>query len=335
MVIDAAVAQEDPATKKPRKWIDAEIARLDPVKDSARIWQLAGCYRTSPAILNMAMAQGFMRLVGPGSGANTISREGKGMVVKQQQRRYEETVLEVWTWYTHDPDSPETIASVERVNKYHDAFRAKYPQAILDAAQYTYTICVMACEPHRVYQRFGLPGFSEKVQQAAYHHWAGVAKHFRIGDTPGVDVPADFQGMLDYMAKFEREHYSSSPQSRIVAESLIQQYTDRWYPRLLRDFGRTVVLSIATPELLAVHRIKPPSALARTLVRRGLALLITLQEKVAADPTDIAPVKEHFSQHQEDQPLNRHVLEAIEIFNASLAGAVPSRVESGSDGRRV
>lgn len=318
MALDVSETIEHIDDRKPRKWIDAEIARLDAVKDCTRIWQLASCYRTSPAILNMAMAQGFMRLVGPGSGANTIAREGKGLVVQQQQRRYEETVLEVWTWYTHDPDSAETIASVERVNKYHDAFRAKFPEAILDRAQYTYTICVMACEPHRVFQRFGLPGFSEKVQTAAYHHWCGVAKHFRIGDEPGIDLPDSFQGMLDYMTMFEREHYTSSPQSRIVAESLIQQYTDRWYPRPLRDFGRTVVLSLATPELLAVHNIKQPSHFAKTMIRRGLGLLVSLQAKFAPDPTEIAPVKAHFSVHQNDKPLNRHVLEAIDLFNASV-----------------
>lgn len=276
---------------------------------------LASCYRTSPAILNMAMVQGFMRLVGPSSGANTLSREGKGMVVQQQQRRYEETVLEVWTWYTHDPDSPEKIASIERVNKYHDAFRARFPEAILDSAQYTYTICVMACEPHRAYQRFGLKGFNRKVQLAAYHHWSGVARHFRIGDEAGVDLPDSFQGMLDYMSIFENTHFSHSPQGRIVAESLIQQYTDRWYPRWLRDVGRMVVLSIATPELLAVHDLNPPPTLARILIRRSLGLIITLQEKLAPDPIDIAPIREHFLVHQNDQPLNKHVLEAIEKFS--------------------
>jgi hypothetical protein len=319
MAMNTAGVLDEVASKKQRKWIDAEIARLDPVKDCTRIWQLAACYRTSPAILNMAMAQGFMRLVGPGSGANTISRDGKGLVVRQQQRRYEETVLEVWTWNTHDPDSQETIASVERVNKYHDAYRAKYPDAILDAAQYTYTICIIACEPHRVFQRFGLPGFSKKVQEAAYHHWSGVAKHFRIGDVPGIDLPDSFQGMLDYMTMFERDHYTSSPQSRIVAESLMQQYTDRWYPKPLRGFGRTVVLSLATPELLRVHNLKQPSPFMRTLIRRGLGLLVTLGEKIAPDPTDMAPIKEHFSVHQDDRPLNRHVLEAIDQFNAAAS----------------
>lgn len=298
--------------EKPRKWIDAEIEMLDPEVDSARIWQLGNAYRTNPMILNMAVCQGFLRLVGPGSGARTLVRAGKGKVVLHQQRRIEGTMREVWTWYlgegAHDPRVRE---SVERVNRQHDAWAGKYPEAILDVRQYTYTICVLAAEPHRVMQRLGLPGFSATEQRAAHRHWSQIAGLFRIGSEPGVPVPADFVGMLAFLADFERTDYSTAPESSVAAEALLQQFCDRWFPRPLHGLGRALVLSIATPELLAVHGLTAPRPLVARALRRTLRTLITVQSRWAPDPVEPAPILAAFGEPHPESPMGGRLKAAL------------------------
>jgi hypothetical protein len=298
--------------EKPRKWINAEIEALDPDVDHARIWQLGNAYRTSPMILNMAVCQGFLRLVGPASGARTLVRGGTGKVVLHQQRRIEHTMREVWIWYTgegaHDPRVRE---SVERVNKQHDAWAGKYPDAILDVRQYTNTICIMAAEPHRVMQRLGLPGFSAKEQRAAYRHWSEIAQLFRIGSDQGVPLPADFDGMLDFLADFERKDYSTGPESNVVAEALLQQFSDRWFPRPLHGLGRGLVLSIATPDLLAVHGLKAPRPLVARTLRWALRTLITVGQRWAPDPVELAPIPAAFSEPLPETPMGGRLKAAL------------------------
>jgi hypothetical protein len=298
--------------EKPRKWIDAEIEALDPDVDHARIWQLGNAYRTSPMILNMAVCQGFLRLVGPGSGARTLVRGGTGKVVLHQQRRIEHTMREVWTWYlgegAHDP---RVRQSVERVNRQHDAWAAKYPDAILDVRQYTNTICILAAEPHRVMQRLGLPGFSVKEQRAAHRHWSQIAGLFRIGSDQGVPVPADFDGMLAFLADFERNDYSTAPESNVVAEALLQQFCDRWFPRPLHGLGRALVLSIATPELLAVHGLTAPRPLVARTLRRTLRTLITVQRRWAPDPVEVAPIRAAFTEPRPETPMGGRLKAAL------------------------
>jgi len=298
--------------EKPRKWIDAEIEALDPDVDHARIWQLGNAYRTSPMILNMAVCQGFLRLVGPGSGARTLVRDGAGKVVQHQQRRIEGTMREVWTWYTsegaHDPRVRE---SVERVNRQHDAWAGKYPDAILDVRQYTYTICILAAEPHRVMQRLGLPGFSAKEQRAAHRHWSQIAGLFRIGSDQGVPVPADFDGMLAFLADFERNDYSTAPESNVVAEAMLQQFCDRWFPRPLHGLGRALVLSLATPDLLAVHGLTAPRPLVVRTLRRTLRTLITVQVRWAPDPVEVAPIRAAFAEPRPETPMGGRLKAAL------------------------
>ncbi|MFI7405615.1 oxygenase MpaB family protein [Streptomyces sp. NPDC049541] len=298
--------------EKPRKWINAEIEALDPDVDHARIWQLGNAYRTSPMILNMAVCQGFLRLVGPGSGARTLVRGGKGKVVLHQQRRIEGTMHAVWTWYlgegAHDPSVRE---SVERVNRQHDAWAGKYPDAILDVRQYTYTMCILAAEPHRVMQRLGLPGFSANEQRAAYRHWSQIAGLFRIGSDQGVPLPADFDGMLAFLADFERNDYSTAPESNVVAEAMLQQFCDRWFPRPLHGLGRALVLSLATPDLLAVHGLKGPRPLVVRTLRRTLRTLITVQVRWAPDPVEVAPIRAAFAEPRPETPMGGRLKAAL------------------------
>jgi hypothetical protein len=306
--------------EKPRKWIDAEIEALDPDVDHARIWQLGNAYRTSPMILNMAVCQGFLRLVGPGSGARTLVRGGTGKVVQHQQRRIEGTMRAVWTWYTgegaHDPRVRETV---EQVNRQHDAWAAKYPEAILDPRQYTYTICIMAAEPHRVMQRLGLPGFSAKEQRAAHRYWSQIGELFRIGSDQGVPVPADFDGMLAFLADFERTDYFTAPESNVAAEAMLQQFCDRWFPRPLHGLGRALVLSLATPDLLAVHGLTAPRPLVARTLRRTLRTLITVQRRWAPDPVEPAPVLAAFGEPHPESPMGGRLKAAL----AGMRGQQP------------
>jgi hypothetical protein len=40
-------------------------------------------------------------------------------------------------------------------------------------------------------------------------------------------LPADFDGMLDFLADFERNDYSTGPESNVNAEAPLQQFCDR------------------------------------------------------------------------------------------------------------
>jgi hypothetical protein len=273
-------------------------------------------------ILNMAVCQGFLRLVAPASGARTLVRGGTGKVVLHQQRRLEHTMREVWIWYTGTgADDPRVRESVERVNKQHDAWAGKYPEAILDVRQYTNTICILAAEPHRVMQRLGLPGFSAKEQRAAYRHWSEIAQLFRIGSEPGVPLPEDFDGMLDFLADFESKDYSTGPESNVVAEALLQQFSDRWFPRPLRGLGRSLVLSIATQDLLAVHGLKAPRPLLARTLRRALRTLITIGQRWAPDPIEPAHIPAAFGDPLPEGPMGGRLKAALSGMKGQQAAA--------------
>lgn len=61
-----------------------------------------------------------------------------------------------------------TRASIDTVNRYHRHFARAYPDAFSLAEEYLYILCVNAMAIHSAVRSLGLPGMSDKQQQATW-----------------------------------------------------------------------------------------------------------------------------------------------------------------------
>jgi hypothetical protein len=79
----------------------------------------------------------------------------------------------------------------------------------------------------------------------------------------------------------------------------------------LHGLGRAFVLSLATPDLLAVHGLTAPRPLVVRTLRRTLRTLITVQLRWAPDPVEPAPIRAAFAEPRPETPMGGRLKAAL------------------------
>jgi hypothetical protein len=276
---------------KPRKWIAKKIASLDPHSDYAEIWKLLVIYRSNDAFMDLLYSITFPNFVVPNHGALAVLREGSGKVFRQGERRMDDTARHILIWSEFGPGHEMTRRSVESLNAMHSFWAKKYPSSFGHNEDYLYTLCYEATLFHRLMQRAGLRGFSEKEQTAAWEFWSRMAPLFRNVETgePISEFPSSFAGCVMFVESFENTRRPPNAYSAQIDETMIQAFSRRHLPKVLRPIGRMLALSLLPEGTLRGLGLRAPSNWVKKICRSGFGLFLTVGDKVLPDPTTSHP----------------------------------------------
>ena len=255
-------------------WDAADRARLEAI---AR--RLPGKF-TPPVgaalVNNLIYAVGFVRVMGEHEGAMATDRHGTGQVHHKGDQRAIATITPMIDWILDGASHPNTVESVARVQRMHDAFAKTYS---FSNETYLHGIAYFTLLFDEIFQMAGADVFSEEEKEALVYHWRTIGGYMRIQN-----MPTTWRGMQGVVRRYEESPDWFGPTEAGIrgAEAIIQQFTDRWFPRALHPVGRTIVRAL-TPEhvLDAVCQPRPPAA-AAWIVRRVFRGYLLVQTKVFA-----------------------------------------------------
>jgi hypothetical protein len=272
------------------KWIAAKIERLDPEVDYEQIWKLSTCYYVDDFMMNFLYTTGFPHFILPPRGGETVSRGGSGKIINEQDKRERDTVGHFWTWFEMGPCHVETRKSLERVNRIHAAIWKRMPGNFSNIDDFVYTMCWIGADMHRLRMRIGLPGFTGNQQIASHRFWYEISTMF-VSEVGPVhqEFPADFNGMLEYMANYEAVEWEYSPEGGLTCEALMQQFANRWFPPGFRWAGRSMILSLLDEPARRVHRLPTPHPLVVKLNELGMKAVLLAKEQLLPDPKITTP----------------------------------------------
>lgn len=281
------------------KWIAREIDRLDPEVDYERIWALTSIYYANRFVLNLLYTTGVAKVLLNSEAAATLVRGGQGPIMVDGQRRQTETIGYFLRWFELGPSHPDTQRSVRQVNTMHAAIARKMPGHFAHHDDYTYTLCILGADQHRVRRRVGLPGLRENQQIATHHFCRDLANLFRVESvadgrfTEKVGAfPADFAGMLDFMSRYEAVGWDKPEDGRAACEALIDQFNHRWLPAPLHPVGRSVILALIGQPWCRVYGLRPPPAAVVRLCEITLRAVVLATERVLPDPRSSYPERQ-------------------------------------------
>ncbi|AVH23727.1 hypothetical protein [Nocardia cyriacigeorgica] len=115
--------------KRGFKWMRAEIERLDPEVDSERIVRLTGCRLLPKSLLvvHLFYTVGFIRFAGPPVSAESVDRDGTGMLYEHGFRRADETMFHLFSWIDDGVSSPTSLESLDYVRNWHSGVARNWP----------------------------------------------------------------------------------------------------------------------------------------------------------------------------------------------------------------
>lgn len=286
--------------KKSYKWIAREIQSLDPHKDYERIWHLMTCYYFGDFMMNFLYTNQFPYYIMPPHVAEAVSRNGSGKLMKQQAKREADTATHFWNWFEYGPSHPVTRESIRRVNAVHAGVAKQVgPGRYKHSYDYTYTLCMLAADYHRLRVRCGLNGYTENEKIAAHLFWQEIAKLFRReGEGPAAkfdqlitDFPDSWDGMLAYLEAHEARDWAHTEDGAICVEALLQQFENRWFPKGFRFIGRNLMLALIGESPHRVHKLPYPNGVVTALMQLAFRTIMFTKERILPDPKITTPEK--------------------------------------------
>ncbi|MCZ4587575.1 hypothetical protein O4328_28470 [Rhodococcus opacus] len=284
------------------KWIVAERESLDPYVDYEKIWKLSTCYYVNDFMMNFLYTTGFPHFILPPHGGEVMYRANTGKAIHQPDKRESDTAKHFWRWFEMGPSDLATQQSIKQVNAIHQGIAKKYPGRYTNLEDFTYTMCWIGADMHRLRLRVGLSGYTENQKIATHLYWQEIAKLFRgenpesrpgnpVFDAPISDFPTSFDGMLEYMDKYEAIDYPYTEGGAATCEAIIDQFSHRWFPKGTRFLGRQMILSLLDESPHRVHRLPYPNVLVRKVMEFGFAAVVYTQERILPDPKLSTPEK--------------------------------------------
>lgn len=270
------------APKQPRRWVDAEIARLDPETEYERIIHLIAEYKANDFVSNLNYAFGFMSNTMPASGSDIMIATGKAE--NKPQTRYLDTVKYFWQWLFKGPSHPEVQASLKRLNRLHAHMYEDYPDAFKDNDEWIFNLANFGTQADRMRKRVGAPLQPKNVQIAWHHFWRDIAAQLEGMVGPLHSFPEDYQAMWDFVEEFESRSFPYTPTGRVLSETMIRQFNERFFPRALYPLGRTIVMAFVPPAVARRHGLPPANRFGIWLVHRFFRFIFFAQDNFLPDP---------------------------------------------------
>lgn len=278
--------------RRQRKWIDAEIDRLDPETDWEQMYRLMNAYRPTDFMLDLIYAHVFPHFMVPAHGAIPVWREGQNAkVVNHGGQRADDTSLHNMIWWHHGPSAPETKKSVDTINAIHAHYEQRYPGTFTHHSDYVYVWCFSAVTMHRLREKMGLTGLSDKEKIVVHRFWKELGTLFVVpGDTashrPVDDYPDDFDGIIRWLDEFEGKDWPVNDVGARTSKTVVDQFLHRYFPTALWPVMRAVLNSFYSDNVLHAYAITPPPRPIKALIRRACGLAMAVSERLAPDPTE-------------------------------------------------
>lgn len=276
-----------------RKWIRKQIEVLDEERDYDEIWKLMTAYRANDFVMNLIYTITFPHFVVREFGATVLLDGGDGKIIHKADHRADDTSWKMQTWWHYGSNHERTIKNVESVNRLHEYYAKKYPGkgirgSFADNDSYLYTLCYEVAGMHRLFQRIGLEGYTDKEKRVAMRYWLKMASYFRNAETgePISEMPTTFDEVMQYMDRYESEDPDvDHTDGKRATELFLQQFSNRYFPRVLDKFARAWILSLLPDHIIKVFELKRPIMPVVKAFRWGTAAFFWVGEHIAPDPT--------------------------------------------------
>ena len=231
-----------------------EIESLDPERDHARIYHLFVGYEF-PWDVNRALEMALLRTFCVPSIARILDRTGEFQ--HRAQRRYDDTALLIALLCEHGYDHGPGARALARINAIH----APFPIVNDD---FRYVLSTFVIEPIRWIDAYGWRPTSPNERRASFCFWREVGKRMGIDE-----VPANFDALVHWSARYEDEHFSYTPASSRVARAAREMWC-AWFKPALRPFVRRSVHALLDDDVRVALGFPKPDPREQRLVRELL-----------------------------------------------------------------
>lgn len=276
------------------KWMQREINKLNPMVDSSRIIQLylSSVFPRHAMAVNLLYTIGLIRLCASREQAIPVHRNGQGKVYKKGDQRADDTNYHLLMWLENDIAQPQVQNSLMYVRRMHDAVGKSWPmrqEAFLHALA-SFTLLV----DHFLTQILGMQSLGTQERLALLRQFQQIGMHLGISD-----IPDTWQAMQAYLEGYEQsDNIGYSVEGVQVAESLIHQFVSRWFPEILYQQGRWLVVCLLENHIVEALRLEHPPALFTTLTRLIIKSWLRIKQSILPDPRKIFSLSEIARHHQ-------------------------------------
>ena len=257
-------------------WLGRRIEALDPETDSDEVMRLLAEHQLNLPIINLTLLVTTAQTALPPSASATLV--GTGKLLHRGEQRFADGSGYLVTWFRHGSRSPETRASVERLNRYHLGLARSFPGAFGDNDEYVYTLCAIGSFVPRMRETLGLAPQSPTLDVAWHHFLRDLAELFRGEHGPVTGFPDDLAGVRRFAEEFEARPWPPTDEGRELVAGMVQQYADRFFPPPMHWFARAQALLLMPPRVREVHRTGEPGRVSGAVVRWLMRQVIGAQE---------------------------------------------------------
>ncbi|MCW5909162.1 MAG: DUF2236 domain-containing protein [Chitinophagales bacterium] len=256
-------------------WARKRIAQLNTETDFQEINHLAFEVRyATPIFTHSLFSVAFARQAAVPSIAEVLYRGGKGGIITNARKRNNDTLLFFGEFFKHG-NSEEGKKIAEQLNRIH----AHFP---ITNEQNLYTLATLMCEPIRMSKFLtGRNLFNEKETRAVFLFWKMIGGMLHIHN-----FPADEHKAMSFYETFEKENFAYTEAGRQVVESLADEFATRWYPKWMKQWGRSVYFALFDDWLLNTFRLPKPPALLTLSVRWYLWFYLMVWVQLLPDPDE-------------------------------------------------
>lgn len=256
-------------------WARNRVAALDAEKDFKEINHLAFEVRyATPIFTHSLFSVAFARQAAVPSIAEVLYRGGKGGIITNARKRNNDTLLFFGEFFRHG-NNEEGQKVAEQLNRIH----AHFP---INNEQNLYTLATLMCEPLRMSKFLtGKNIFSKKETRALFLFWRMVGEMLLIKD-----FPADENEAMTFYENYEQQNFAFSDAGKAVVESLADEFASRWYPKWMKQIGRSVYFALFDDLLLHTFRLPKPPPFITLSVRVYLWFYLMVWVRFMPDPDD-------------------------------------------------
>ncbi|TIC82667.1 hypothetical protein [Nocardioides sp. GY 10127] len=277
----APTADRATGAPRPRRWVDAEIARLDPEHDYEQILRLVAEYRLDFLPMNLVLLVSTAGAVMNPEGARTLV--GTGKMLHRSERRFDDGNGYFFAWLVDGVNSEAGIAATERLNRYHLGVAREHPAAFGQDEDYLYTLAALAVFGERMRRALDLPPEHPNVAIAWHHALRDLCSRLVGTHGPVTGFPDDYAGLLAMAEEWEARSWQTTPEGLELINGMTRQLCERFFPRPLHWFGRTLVQLVTPEPIRRVHRMGDPGPVAGPVVKALFRRALLAQAK-APDP---------------------------------------------------
>jgi hypothetical protein len=177
-----------------------------------------------------------------------------GEIVKNTQRRSDDTGLIIYLLIYHGFEHPTSEKVLRRLNLMHRRVGGS-------SEDYLYALAALMIVPLRWIERWGPHSLSDEDRQGTYEFYAELGRRMRLDNIPG-----SYAEVVEWFDRFEAAHLRLSPQAAVLHQAARGMLVDR-FPPAARPVARRLVDALLDRPLRQALGVPEPSLFAKASVR--------------------------------------------------------------------